>query len=67
MSERTSTIAGMRDVISTGAVSLGMKGKYAIIKNTSKNSVIQMRHSNHLMPVMPPILTVMILKGPEHS
>ena len=40
MSERTSTIFGTRDVISTGAISLAMKKKYVSINNTSKNSAI---------------------------
>ena len=42
MSEHTSTTSGMHDVISMGVVSLGMRRKYAGVKNTSKNSVIQM-------------------------
>ena len=40
MSERTSTISRMHDVISTGTVSLAMKRKYAGVKKTSKSSVI---------------------------
>ena len=67
MSENTSTTFGMHDIISMGVVSLGMKWKYADVKNTSKNSVIQMWPSSHLMPVMPLILTMMIPKGPKHS
>ena len=67
MSEHTSTTSGMHDVISMDAVSLGMRRKYAGVKNTSKNSVIRMQPSNHLMPAMLPIPTVTILKGPEHS
>ena len=67
MSERTSTISEMHDVISTGAVSLAMKRKYAGVKNTSKSSIIQMQPSSHLTPAMLQIPMVMILKGPEHS
>ena len=67
VSEHTSTTSEMYDVISIGAVSLGMKRKYIGVKNTSNNSVIRMRPSSHLMPATPPILTVMIPKGPEHS
>ena len=62
MSERTSIIFGMRDVISTGTVSPTMKRKCIGIKNTSKSSVIWMLPSSHLMPTMPPIP-----KGLEHS
>ena len=67
MSEHTSTISGMRDIISTGAVSLVMKRKYTGVKNTSKSSVIWMQPSSHLTPAILPIMMVMILKGPEHS
>ena len=67
MSERTSTISGMRDVISMGVVSLGMWRKYADVKNTSKSSVIRMQPSNHLTPALLQIPMVMIPKGPEHS
>ena len=42
MSEHTSTTSGMHDVISMGAISLGMRRKYVGVKNTSKNSVIRM-------------------------
>ena len=42
MFEHTSTISEMRDVISTSSVSLGMRRKYAGVKNTSKSSVIRM-------------------------
>ena len=52
MSERTSTIFGMRDVISTGVVSLDMKRKCIGIKNTSKSSVIWMLPSSHLTSAM---------------
>ena len=52
MSERTSIIFGTRDAISTGAVSLAMKRKYAGVKNTSKSSVIRMQPSSHLTPAM---------------
>ena len=37
MSERTSTISEMRDIISIGAVSLALKRKYTGVRNTSKN------------------------------
>ena len=67
MSERTSKIFGMRDVISTGAISLAMKRKYAGVKNTSKNSVIRIWPSSHLTPATLPIPMVIIPKGPEHS
>ena len=67
MSERTSTISGIRDFISTGTVSLAMKRKYTDVKNTSKSSIIRMQPSSHLTPAMLQNLTVMILKGPEHS
>ena len=40
MSERTSIISKMRDVISMSAVSLAMKKKYTGVKNMSKSSVI---------------------------
>ena len=52
MSEHTSTTSGMHDVISIGAISLGMRRKYAGIKNTSKSSVIRMQPSSHLMLAM---------------
>ena len=42
MSEHTSITYGMHNVISMGAISLGMRRKYAGVKNTSKNLVIQM-------------------------
>jgi len=67
MFERTSTISGMRDVISTGAISLTMKRKYTGVKNTSKSSVIRMHPSSHLTPAMLLIPTVMIFKSPKHS
>ena len=67
MSERTSTISGMHDVISTGTISLGMKRKYTGVKNMSKSLVIRIQPSSHLTPVMLQMLTVMIPKGPEHS
>ena len=67
MSECTSTISETRHIISTGAVSLAMKRKYVGVKKTSKSSVIRMQPSSHLTPAMLQNLTVMILKGPEHS
>ena len=67
MSENTSTISGMHDVTLMGAISLSMKRKYAGVKNTSKNSVIQIQPSRHLTSAMLPIPMVMIPKGPEHS
>ena len=67
MSEHTSTISGMRDVISMGAVSLAMKRKYAGVKNMSKSLVIRMQPSSHLTPATLQILTVTIPKGSEHS
>ena len=54
MSENTSTTSGMHDVISMGAVSLGMRRKYVGVKNTSKSLVIWMQPSSHLMPAMLP-------------
>ena len=67
MSERTSTISEMCDVISTGAVSLTMKRKYASIKSTSKNSETQTKPSSHSMLATLQITMLMIPKGPEHS
>ena len=67
MSKLTTTTFEMHNVISMGAVSLGMRRKYIGVKNTSKNSVIRMEPSSHLMPAMLQILTVMIPKDPEHS
>ena len=57
----------MHDVISMGTIYLGMRRKYAGVKNTSKNSVIRMQPSSHLTSAMLQIPTVMILKGPKHS
>ena len=67
MSEHTSTTSGMHDIISTGAIYLGIKRKYAGVKNMCKNSVIRMQPSRYLTSAMLPIPTVTILKGPEHS
>ena len=67
MSEHTSTISRMLDVISMSADSLGMKRKYAGVNNTSKSLVIRMQPSSHLTSAMLQIPTVTILKGPEHS
>ena len=67
MFERTSTISKMHDVISTGAVSLAMKRKYAGVKSTSKNSETQTQPSSHSTLATPHITMVMIPKGPEHS
>jgi len=67
MSEHTSTTFGMHNVISMGTFSLGMRRKYAGVKNTSKNLVIWMQPCSHLTLAMLPIPTVMIPKGPEHS
>ena len=52
MCECTSTIFGMRDVISMGIVSLTMKRKYASVKKTSKSLVIRMQPSSHLTLAM---------------
>ena len=67
MSENTSTTSGMHDVTLMGAVSLGMRRKYAGVKNTSKNSVIWMQPSSYSTSAMLPIPTAMILKAPVHS
>ena len=67
MSKLTTTTFEMHNVISMGAISLGMRRKYIDVKNTSKNSVIQMQPSSHLTPAMLSIPMVTILKGPEHS
>ena len=65
MSERTSTIFGTCDIISTGTVSLAMKRKYAGVKNTSTSLVIRTQPSSHSMPATPQMVT--IPRGPEHS
>ena len=66
-SEHTSTIFETHDVISTGAVSLAMKKKYAAVKSTSKSSVIQTQPSSRSTSATPQIMTATIPKGLEHS
>ena len=66
-SEHTSTISETCDDISTSAISLAMKKKYAAVKNTSKSLVIRTQPSSHSMSATPQITVSTILKGLEHS
>ena len=52
-SERTSTIFEMHDNVSTSAVLVAMKNKYATVKNTSKSLVIQTQLSSHSTSATP--------------
>ena len=65
--ERTSTISEMHEDVSTSAVLVAMKKKYATVKSMSKSSVIQTQPFSHSTSATPQITTAMILKGPEHS
>ena len=50
-----------------GVVSLTMKKKYAVIKNTSKSSVIQTQPSSHLTSATLQIMMATVPKAPEDS
>ena len=64
-SECTSIISKMHDDVSTNAILVTIKKKYATVKNTSKSSVIQTQLSSHSTSAMPQITTTTIPKGPS--
>jgi len=65
-SKRTSTISETRDNISTSAISVIMKKKYATVKSMTKSSVTQTQLSSHSTSATLQIMAPTTPKGPQH-